>query len=66
MTGNTENLIVAAIDGAEDIADPLDGLAERVAADPGATFAPEVLDRISELKCEDRAAFEVLIPSCID
>ncbi len=50
--------VKAAFDGAEDIADPLDGLAEKVAADPGAPFAPEVLGRLCELKREDRAAFE--------
>ncbi len=44
----------------EETRDPLDDLIERVAADPGAPFAPEVLDRICELKREDRAAFEVL------
>ncbi len=35
MTDDTENLIVTVIDGAEEIVDPLDGLAERIAADPG-------------------------------
>ncbi len=60
MTVDTENLIAAAIDSAEDIPDPLDGLVERVAADPGAPFAPEVLVRLCELKREDRAAFEGL------
>ena len=60
MTGNTENLIVAAINCAEDITDPLDGLADRAANDPGAPFAPEVLVRLCELKSEDRPAFEGL------
>ena len=40
MTSNTQNLIVAAINGAEDITDPLDGLAERITADPGAPSRP--------------------------
>ena len=40
--------------------DPLDGLAERAAANPGAAFAPEVLKRLATLKHENRAAFEVL------
>ena len=40
----------AAVDGAEDFADPLGGLAEKVAADPGAPFAPEVLRSLCELK----------------
>jgi hypothetical protein len=48
------------IDEAEDIRDPLDGLVERVVADPGAAFAPEVLERLATLKKEDRAAFELL------
>ncbi len=60
MTVKSENLIAAAIDGAEDIIDPLDGLAEKVAADPGAPFVPEVLERLGELKRTDRAAFEAL------
>ena len=60
MTGDTEAQIAAAIDAAEYILDPLDGLAENVAADPGAPFAPEVLGRLCELKRKDRAAFEVL------
>ena len=60
MTGDTENLIADAIDAAEDIADPLDGLVDKVAADPGAPFVPEVLERLCELKREDRGAFEVL------
>ena len=60
MTGSNVNLIAATIDGAEVIRDPLDGLVERVAADPGAPFAPEVLVRLCELKREDRAGFEGL------
>jgi hypothetical protein len=35
-----ENPIAAAIEAAEDIRDPLEGLAERTAADPGAPFMP--------------------------
>ncbi len=60
MTGATENLIAAAIDAAEEITDPLDGLVGRVADDPGAPFVPDVLERLSALKKEDRAAFEAL------
>ena len=52
--------VKAAFDSAEDIADPLDGLAEKVPADPGAPFVPAVLERLGELKRTDRAAFEVL------
>jgi hypothetical protein len=55
-----ENLIATAIDAAEDIRDPLDGLVERTATDPGAPFVPEALERLAALKKDDRAAFEVL------
>jgi hypothetical protein len=54
------NLIAAAIDGAEDICDPLEGLVEKAATDPGTAFVPEVLERLAALKKDDRAAFEVL------
>jgi hypothetical protein len=55
-----ENGIAAVINAAEDIRDPLDGLVERAASDPGAAFTPEVLERLAILKKEDRAAFELL------
>jgi hypothetical protein len=55
-----ENLIAAAIEAAEDIRDPLDGLVEKVAADPGAPYASDALERLAALKKEDRAAFEAL------
>ena len=42
------------------IGDPLDDLVENVAADPGAAFTPEVLERLAALKKNDRAAFEAL------
>ena len=54
------NPIAAAIEAAEDLPDPLDGLVERCATDPGAAFTPEVLERLATLKKEDRAAFELL------
>jgi hypothetical protein len=54
------NPIAEAIGAAEDIADPLDGLVERCAADPGAAFTPDVLERLVTLKKDDRAAFELL------
>jgi hypothetical protein len=38
----------------------LEGLAERTAADPGAPFMSEALERLAALKKEDRAAFEAL------
>jgi hypothetical protein len=56
----TEHLIAAVIEAAEDIRDPLDGLVEKAATDPGAAFAPDALERIVALKRDDRAAFEVL------
>jgi hypothetical protein len=55
-----ENLIAAAIDEAEDIHDPLDGLVEKTTGDPGAPFAPDALERLAALKKDDRAAFEAL------
>jgi hypothetical protein len=55
-----ENQIADAIDAAEDIRDPLDGLVERTATDPGAPFEPDVLERLTALKKDDRAAFEAL------
>jgi len=53
---------------AEDIPDPpghelspqLEGVVETTAANPGAAFTPEVLQRLAELKKKDRATFEVL------
>ena len=60
MTSDTEETIADAIDGAEEIRDPLDGLVERTKADPGAPFTPEVLERLAALKKEDCAAFEAL------
>jgi hypothetical protein len=60
MTAEPEDLIAAAIDAAEEICNPLEGLIEKAATDPGAPFVPEVLERLVALKKEDRAAFEVL------
>jgi len=54
------NPITDAIYAAEVIADPLDGLVEKCAADAGAAFTPEVLERLAAMKKEDRAAFELL------
>jgi hypothetical protein len=55
-----ENSIAAAIADAEEIVDPLDGLVERSADDPGAPFMPGVLARLSMMKKENRAGFEAL------
>ena len=48
------------IDDAEEVNDPLDGLVEKTAFDPGAPFTPEVLEALAALKKDDRAAFEAL------
>jgi hypothetical protein len=60
IPGEPENVIAAAIDAAEEIRDPLEGLAERTATDPGAPFVADILVRLVALKKEDRAAFEAL------
>src|SRR5208282_2491959 len=52
--------ICAAIAAAEEVRDPLEKLCERAAADPGAAFAPEVVERLVVLKRDDQAAFERL------
>jgi hypothetical protein len=59
-TGGSDDPICAAIDAAEEVRDPLEGLVERTVADAGAAFAPEVLERLAALKRDDRAAFEAL------
>ncbi|MEC5325218.1 MULTISPECIES: hypothetical protein [unclassified Aurantimonas] len=57
---NPANPIADAIDAAEVIADPLEGLATRTAADPGAPFLPDALEALAALKADNRAAFETL------
>lgn len=59
-TNEPEKLIAAAIDAAEDIRDPLEGLLERTAIDPGAPFVPNTLVSLVALRKDDRAAFEAL------
>ncbi len=54
------NLILDAIEAAEAIADPLAGLVEQTATDPGAPFKPEALEALAALKQDNRAAFEAL------
>jgi hypothetical protein len=54
------NLVAAAIDAADEIGDPLEGLVDKTVTDPGAPFVPGVLERLAVLKKEDRAAFEAL------
>src|SRR5215831_18892233 len=55
-----ENLVAATIGAAEDIRDPLDGIVEKAATDPGAPFAPDVLERLAALQKDNRPAFELL------
>jgi hypothetical protein len=55
-----EKQVADIIRDAEDFRDPLDGLVERTKSHAGAAFIPEVLERLAELKRDDRAAFEVL------
>jgi len=52
--------ISAAINAAEEVCDPLEGLVEKTRTDPRAPFAPDVLKRLAVLKKYDRAAFEAL------
>jgi hypothetical protein len=60
IPGEPENVIAAAIDAAEEIRDPLEGLIAKTGTDPGAPFAPHALVRLTALKKDDRAAFEAL------
>src|SRR5262245_7130675 len=60
VTADSERVIAAAIGEAEDIRDPLDGLLDSAATDPGAPFVPEVLERLIVLKRENRPGFENL------
>jgi hypothetical protein len=52
--------VIGAIEAAEDVPDPLGELVERSTTDPGAAFAPDVVERLAALKKEDRKGFEVL------
>lgn len=54
------NPILDAIEAAEAIPDPLAGLVEQTATDPGAPFRPEALEAFAALKQDNRAAFEAL------
>ena len=55
-----EEAVAAAIDEAEEVRDPLDGLVERTATDPGAPFAARCPGTASRAQESDRAAFETL------
>jgi hypothetical protein len=56
----SQNPIADAIEAAEDFREPLEGLVEKTAADPGAPFMPEALEGLAALKKHNRAAFEAL------
>ena len=58
----SDDEVRAAFDVAEEIRDPLDGLADRSKLDKAAPFRPEVLERLAELRQDDRGAFEALRP----
>jgi hypothetical protein len=55
-----DHAIAVAIEAAEEVTDPLDGLVKRFAKNPEAAFTPEVLERLRALKTQDRAAFEAI------
>jgi len=57
---DSDQFIIDAIDDAEEVPDVLVGLVEKTAVDPGMPFMPETLKALAVLKCENRAAFEVL------
>ncbi|MBZ0254143.1 MAG: hypothetical protein K8I02_12455 [Candidatus Methylomirabilis sp.] len=60
MSAETERRIASAIDDAQEFVDPLEELAGRAAADPGAPFAPETLAALAALKRENQAAYETM------
>ncbi len=60
MNSDDVDPIAAAIDAADEVLDPLDHLVRRAAEDPGVPFAADVLEQLSALKKEDRAAFEAM------
>ena len=61
-----DNPVALAIAEAEEVPDPLEGLAERVPNDPGAPFEPETMEAIVALKKRDRAGYEILRKSLKD
>ena len=60
IENETENLIAERHRRGRGYSRPAGRLGRERAADPGAAFAPEVLERLAALKKEDRAAFEAL------
>ncbi len=57
---DTASRVADVIAAAKEIPDPLDRLIDRVAENPNAPFAPEVLERLSAIKKEDPGSFEAL------
>jgi hypothetical protein len=55
-----EHRIFDSIAAADEVHDPLDGLVEKTAGDPGAPFTPEVVESLAALTKDDRAAFQTL------
>ena len=56
----SDDEVRAAFDVAEEIRDPLDGLADRSKLDKAAPFRPEVLERRGELRQNNRGCLEAL------
>jgi hypothetical protein len=56
----SEDLIRSCIETAEAVPDPLAGLVDQTATDPGAPFRPETLEALAALKRDNRATFEAL------
>ncbi len=56
---DTEKLVAAVIDAAEEIQNPSNTLVTKIAADPNAPFAPDALESRAVLNDFDRAASEV-------
>jgi hypothetical protein len=59
-TDKPEDLIVVAVEAAEDVRGPLERLVEKAKVHFGAPFAPDVVERLAALKKGDRPAFERL------
>jgi hypothetical protein len=55
-----DHAILDTLAAAEEILDPLDGLVEKTAGDPGVPFTLDVMVALAALKKDDRGAFEAL------
>ncbi len=60
MTAENEKKIIEMIEQAEVVADPLENLVERVKANPGAAFEPDVLTCLADLEKQNSAQFHQL------